>query len=679
MFRKTSLNTLKSKKMYVSRIYTMVIFSLFSLILSGQAGLDSIKGMVTNPEFSDSLRADKAQRLAGYYMGRNMDSSRYYIAIALKIAEGSEHEALILDIKLGRVDINRFDWSLDTMDQLYKSILSEAKKKNYKEILLSGLISHSALFMNKGRSEEGIEILLKAIPIAEELEDYSQLGKTQFNIAAAYSNMGMNELAIEKLKDAYQSFRKDGQTEFTLFTLNSIANCFNNLDQQDSAYHYLDIILPQVDSINYTRLQVGARSTYGAMLLSQKKYKEAKDLFDESLPFAEKMGNEMTLGNCHCNLGRANFYLENYSEAMQHFEKAYSYPNFDNNLVATQYCLKEMAMTHRKLGNHQLAGQFMEDYIHYQDTVLLKENKIVVAELEEKFESAKKEAEIKIQEAEINQKTYQRNLLFGGLGLSLLLGSSFIWGLLSRNKRNKKIATQAQDIQSQKIETLEQEKKLLSLSSLLEGQETERIRIAKDLHDGLGGLLTNVKAHFSKIQAEIENLENLDIYSSASSMIDKAHDEVRRISHNLMPADLRAGGLPVAVRQLLHELKNVHEIHTNFELHGLDSLRLNEKLEISIYRIIQELINNMVKYAETEKAFIQISKFEKEIQLVVEDEGKGFDYETALQGRGLGLKSIKSRVEQLAGHMDVESAHGKGTSVTINIPFKEVVENHYRL
>ncbi len=289
-------------------------------------------------------------------------------------------------------------------------------------------------------------------------------------------------------------------------------------------------------------------------------------------------------------------------------------------------------------------------------------------ELEIKYETKRKDAEIRKQELEIQQKTTQRNNLIRGIGFLLLLGVSLIWGIYSRMQRNKRISLQEKELQNQRYNALEQDQKLLSMASVLEGQETERIRIAKDLHDGLGGLLTNVKTHFGKIQSEIEKVESLDIYKSANQMIDKAHDEVRRISHNLMPSDLRAGGLPVAVRQLVHEMKTVHELNTDFEMIGFNDARIDEKVELSSYRIIQELINNMLKYANANHAFIQISKFENEIQIVVEDDGVGFDYEKELESSGLGLKSIQNRVDQLGGHMDVVSSDGRGTSVTINIP-----------
>lgn len=647
----------------------LLLFLIPHQIIICQSALDSIKGIVFNSELPDSLRAFNADRLAGYYIGRNTDSAVYYNEEAFELVANIKAEKLLIGIKLAQLDIHRHRWSMDTLDHLYQEVLAEAEAKGFDEILLKGLISHSALFSNQGQGEKGTEILLRAIPIAERMEAYTELGKIQYNMAAIYSNMGMSDLSNIRLKDAHLSFTKAEQPEFALLTLNSIANNFNNMEQLDSAKQYLDIIMPSADSIGYTKLQVEARSTLGAILLSEKNYIEAKKVFNDALPIAEKMGNELSQANCLCNLGRANYYLGEYQDALRHLERAYEFQVFKDNLIANEFCVKEMALTQQKLGNYKEASEYFERYVNYQDTVLIKENKLVVAELEAKYETTRKEAEIQEQEAEINQRTYQRNLLFGGLGLSLMLGGSFIWGLFSRNNRNKKIAAQDKDLQNQKIQNLEKEKKLLSMSSLLEGQESERIRIAKDLHDGLGGLLTTVKAHFGKIQAEIEKVENMDIYLKANQMIDKAHDEVRRISHNLMPADLRVGGLPVAIRQLVHELRTIHEIDTDLEFIGFNNERLEEKIELSTYRIVQELINNILKYAESTQVFVQVSKFGNELQVVVEDNGIGFDYQKKLsQGEGLGLKSIHSRVTQLNGDMDVVTEDGKGTSVTINIP-----------
>ena len=149
-------------------------------------------------------------------------------------------------------------------------------------------------------------------------------------------------------------------------------------------------------------------------------------------------------------------------------------------------------------------------------------------------------------------------------------------------------------------------------------------------------------------------------------MIDKAHDEVRRISHNLMPADLRAGGLPLAVRKLTDDMSKIHAIPTDLEIHGLGEGRLDEKKELIVYRIIQELLTNVVKYAEADCVLVQLSKYGEELQILVEDNGKGFDYHEAILKEGLGLKSILSRLDQVNGHMDVKSDR-EGSSFSINI------------
>jgi len=222
-------------------------------------------------------------------------------------------------------------------------------------------------------------------------------------------------------------------------------------------------------------------------------------------------------------------------------------------------------------------------------------------------------------------------------------------------------------IKDQKISELEKEKKILSLSAMLEGQEAERIRIAKDLHDGLGSLLATVKAHFGKVQDEIKKLENLKIYERATSMIDEACDEVRRISHNLMPGVLRASGLAAAVNQIVNALENTYGLIVDYEVAGLEE-RLNESEELFIYRIIQELCNNIVKHAQAKNILIQMIASRNNIQIVVEDDGKGFDMNTISQKSGIGIRSLRSRVDYLKGTLDFNTAVSKGTSVTINIP-----------
>ena len=234
-----------------------------------------------------------------------------------------------------------------------------------------------------------------------------------------------------------------------------------------------------------------------------------------------------------------------------------------------------------------------------------------------------------------------------------------------RLKDQKTIASQKEAIQHQEIRELQQENKLLALNSMIEGQEAERLRIAKDLHDSLGGLLSTVKAHFGTIQKEIEQLEKLNITEKTNELIDEACIEVRRISHNMMPHALSISGLEGALEDMTESL-NEEGYQTTLEISGL-SEKIKPTKEVMIYRLLQEVISNIRKHAEAKSILIQVLGHQKELNIIIEDDGKGFNYEKALEKGGLGLKSINSRVQFLDGTIHWDSQIGQGTTITINI------------
>lgn len=662
------------KRMLTKKCYgiiTLSSFLVFANAINAQAIKDSFLRLINDPSISLTTKAEVSNKLGSFYIAGDRDSAEHYTALTKKFAYESEDKYQIVDYKLLLVTLNKDSWGKDSSASFYQDLLKDPFVRNNKTFHKTIINDLGVLYGDYGDQETAIKYAVKALEISKQMSDSIEIGRSLVNLGVGYFNMSLNELALAKFKEGAQLFNSIDHKSFEAYCYTGIINVFDNYGAIDSALYYAEKLKIIADSVNLQQYKATALISIGQVLLSKEKYQAAYNEFLDAEIIFQTVEDELSLAYCYCNLGAAKYYLGDYREALELYEKALSYKIYQNNHLATQACAKELAYTYSKLGDDEKAFEYLKDYVLYQDTVLLKENKEVIASIEAKYNSAQKENELKAKEVEINSKTYQRNLLSGGLGLSFLLGSSIIWGLISRSKRDRKIASQDNDLQKQKIQNLEKEKKLLAMSSLLEGQESERIRIAKDLHDGLGGLLTNVRAHFSKIQSEIENLENLNIYNSATQMIDKAYDEVRRISHNLMPADLRVGGLQIAVRQLVHEMRSIHELQTELEFVGLTDDRLDENIELSSYRIIQELTNNILKYANASKVFVQISKFKDELQIVVEDNGKGFDYQYEItQGKGLGLKSIKSRVEQLGGNLDVDSGSKKGSSVTINVPLR---------
>ena len=185
---------------------------------------------------------------------------------------------------------------------------------------------------------------------------------------------------------------------------------------------------------------------------------------------------------------------------------------------------------------------------------------------------------------------------------------------------------------------------------MIEGQESERLRIAQDLHDSLGGLLSTVKSHFSIIQKEIQELEALHITSKTNDLIDEACTEVRRISHNMLPHSLTISGLQGVLEDIKEQLE-IEGYKVTFEMDELQKSQDTTR-DVMIYRLLQEIISNMRKHAQATTLFLQILKTDESLNILFEDNGKGFNYEQAITKGGLGLRSINSRIAYLDGIVD---------------------------
>jgi signal transduction histidine kinase len=202
-------------------------------------------------------------------------------------------------------------------------------------------------------------------------------------------------------------------------------------------------------------------------------------------------------------------------------------------------------------------------------------------------------------------------------------------------------------------------------------QDQERKRIAQDLHDSLGSILSAAKLKLSALKdtGSAVPASQAEKYQAAMQLLDEASAELRNISHNIMPAALSKLGLVAALRNLINHITSHSGIQFSFSSHDFDQ-RIDEQAEMSIYRIVLELINNIVKYAAASRVTVQLIRYPDYINLSVEDNGRGFDYQDTVHARkGIGLENILSRVGYLKGKINIDTAPGRGTSVIIDIPY----------
>jgi signal transduction histidine kinase len=250
-----------------------------------------------------------------------------------------------------------------------------------------------------------------------------------------------------------------------------------------------------------------------------------------------------------------------------------------------------------------------------------------------------------------------RNILIGGF-IFLLIVLILVYNsyrLKQKNKYHQAINRQQNEL----------------FNAIVTTQDQERKRIAQDLHDGLGSVLSAAKLKLSSLEESKKTMlpNELDKYQASLDLLDEASTELRNISHNIMPATLSKLGLQAALQNLIGKIAAHAKIQINFTAHGFEN-RIEEGTEMSIYRIVLELINNIVKHAAAQKVTIQLIQYPHYINLMIEDDGKGFNFNKALEEKkGIGLGNILSRVEYMNGIVEIDSSAGKGTTVTIEIPF----------
>jgi len=401
----------------------------------------------------------------------------------------------------------------------------------------------------------------------------------------------------------------------------------------------------------------------GNLYIRQKEYKKA-------IPFLQKATiQEPENRNSEKNL----FYLIDAKTALKDtigmtaiLERAFQSIKTSEAGRNKSIMLMSISNYYRKFGNYEQALNLRDDYLTLYEEIKEKQRDETVYDLETNYQTEIKERKIIEQQLTIERKNrLNSQIIFGLIVLSLFLFGFYLF-YKKRIKYHKTIAKQKEEIQKNKLFELKQKHKLSSLSSMIEGQEAERLRIAKDLHDSLGGLLSTVKSHFSTIQKDNTSLKGNALADKTNNLIGEACLEVRRISHNMMPHALTLSGLKGALEDLGEQL-NEQGYTTTFEINSLPE-SLSETKKVMLFRLIQEIISNIRKHAQAKNILIQLLHHKQELNLLIEDDGVGFNYNSAIKNEGVGIKSINSRVEFLDGSIDWDSKPNEGTAININIP-----------
>jgi two-component system, NarL family, sensor kinase len=433
---------------------------------------------------------------------------------------------------------------------------------------------------------------------------------------------------------------------------------------------YLDKVKPYMPDSNETTMNFSYYENRGRVFFLEEKYDSSYSYYKEAYRYA-------TISNHEDYVNTALYYLS--SNALKLGKNADAKKYGEQNLAIAQRlntkegrvgALLNLSDYYNKAGNPGKAFELLQKATDLKDSLLSETNIKQANTLAAVYETSKKQNEIiRLQNEKTKQgEEVEQKSMLNKIYISTIMGLLFFGYLAYRTiKSEKKIAGQQQEIQNQKINELEKDKQLLRIDAMLKGQEEERSRIAKDLHDGLGGMLSGIKFSFVNMKDHLVlSNDNAESFDRSIDMLDNTISELRKVAHNLMPETLLRFGLEESLKDFCHSIETSTGIKVIYQQLG-EERKLSTRAEIALYRIVQELVNNALKHADAKQIIVQLTKNHVKTTVTVEDDGKGFDTNILDSKKGAGFNNIKYRVNYFKGALDINSQPGNGTSVNIEL------------
>lgn len=545
-----------------------------------------------------------------------------------------------------------------------------------------------------GEYEKAGECFENALRIFREEEDYGGMAKAYNNLGNLEHYQNRHKEALPFYQKAIELAEKGGSRRIVAVASNNLGGLFSALKQYDQSLEYynkaVDSFIALGDTLNLATSLLGK----GDVLFLLEENERGRKNSRLALEYARQTGN--VLAQCVASMNIAHYHqvVEQYDSCLVYAERsyelaletghpyyqgsalnalAYAYYYNKNYKTAEQYARdairqnretghkRKLADAYQVLSDIYLAtgrpAESLEAYkeaVVYKDSLVNEENLKEIQTLEARFQSAQKDKSLVQKQLVIERRNKQLGFAIAGiLALACLL-----W-LLYRNYRQK------QRLQEQKLMNLKKENQIRDLRTTMQGEEKERTRIAGELHDGIGGQLAALKMKLSSVESGYlpENREH--DFSEATRILDEIVREVRLSAHNLMPEILTRAGLVEALRKFCQTVQTGGSLKIHFQAHG-DFPRLPDSFSLPVYRMVQELVQNIVRHAGASEAIVQLSVHEELLSVTVEDNGRGFDPPgKAKSAGGVGLSNLQARAKALGGNMDIESTPGEGTTVTL--------------
>ncbi len=623
--------------------------------------LDSLQNILRS-NGATTAKANATFLLSNYY--RNIDSavSKKYLESGKTFIKGDAFLSAKYDFYEAQYYLDRNKAKAAISYQKAIKALSNIKNEESDLLQSSAWYSYGVTQKDKEGYPFLVKIILeKSIPLAKKYESSRNLGflYTQFAVILTYNAefkkaQEYNTKALNILEKKYPN-----STELFFNYLN-FSNNFCYQANSTEAKKFLDKAETLISS--YPDSSVNAFYYYSKTLyyITIQRNSEAVSVIDKGISYARRFNQNLLAQMFYFNKYDILRKLKKYHEAKGTLEDILTEKSLALDLNNRKTIYKQLSSLSEEMGNPKEALAWEQKYSRLNDSLNTENVKLEINKIESKFNAAEKERKIATLNAEKKQKELEvnkKNSYLWGLSLFLLLVLCLLIFLYVIFRKNKKIS-------EQRINDIKQKEELSLTKAILDGEERERERIARDLHDGLGGMLAGVKINFSTWSSSHLDPEKDTEFYRILGQLDNSVSELRHVARNLMPESLLNFGLETALNDLC-EFYSRKDMEIDFQAINIEK-NLPLTIQLNIYRIVQELLANAIKHAEADNILLQCSQSEKDFFITIEDNGKGFESSREPKAKSMGLHNLKNRVDYLKGNMEI-SSDSQGTTINIEL------------
>ncbi len=525
-----------------------------------------------------------------------------------------------------------------------------------------------------GMSDSAFQYLAHSVALFKQTSDTLGYQRARAELSDRLAARGLYDEALKMQQEALEYFQRTGNLRMETHLLARMSQVYSSKGDERTAQNLKTAFNLKNAQLKDTVLTITVAKYEVEHNGKIKKYDFARYEASNALRLAEQIKRNDFITWGQYSVGYYSALEKDYNMALFFLKKAERTAQRSNVLMRRDI-YRQLSSTYASMDSLPLALQYANRAQEVGDTLLSLEKAASLHRLALQFDTHQKRLEIEYLEGEklvAQEQSKQQKLWLATLGVALaavILALFFIVrDYQHRIWVNKFIAAQREEINQQRIRDLENNLKIETMQSMLAGQESERQRVAQDLHDSVGGLLAAAKIQLESMTAKKPQLSKDEDWEKIRALLDETVSETRHIARNMQPSALLEFGLVTALRDLTARVHGKGVPHITFQHFG-EFADIDRAIALNCYRIIQELVQNSLKHAQATEMLVQITRTDNQLALLVEDDGTGFDSQNVL--KGMGTDNVARRAQFLKGELSVQSSQGQGTSTLVTVPLSE--------